>query len=762
MSPGMNAAVSATLNGRRRVDAPVVVLHDVRSRTERRLIAEWANAAHPGATVLGVDDGWLADQLDEDALLIPTRVTWVATPQRNRSRRATDVLAHLTPRRPWPLAQPMLARRAPGAVNIVVGEAATLADLRGRFEAERPGGYSLEEFIAHAAVLAIDRAERRLVGDCYKVPRRVAEQIASSAQLRDKVACLAESIGRPYAEVFDEVRDALTELVAVQSPAAIDAYRAVLAPMHARAWKVHVDQDGLEPLRALNKNHPLVFLPAHRSYADPLVLGEVLHANDFPRNHILGGNNMAIWPIGPLGKRAGVVFIRRANAEDLVYKLALREYLAHLAAKRFNLEWYIEGGRTRTGKLRPPKFGLLAYLTRALEENRTDDVLLVPVSIVYDHMYEVLALSDEQGGAAKAAEGTRWLARYVRGQLRNRGNAWVRFGEPFSLRQALADAGGGKAQLEKVAFRICDGINRATPMTPTALVSFALLGTHNRALTLAEVRRVALPLLDYLDSRGVAGPADSLRSDKALVETLEQLVEVGVATMFSGGPEPVWSVTPGQHRVAAFYRNQALHHLVTRAIVELALLQVARRDSVTNPLEAAYAEALRLRDLLKFEFFFPTTEQFRADVVAELELLDPDWYEQSGSEAGAAQLLASSQVLVAHRAFRSFFDAQLVVAEALRGKDPAAELDEEALLHECLGLGQQMWLRGRLHRADSVSRELYATALRLARHRGLVDGDSRTVRKARTEFATTVRDVLARMSRIADLEQEILAEGTAR
>jgi len=755
------SVVPTRLNGHPCLEPPVVVLHDVRSRTERRLVTEWAHTAHPGATVLGIDDGWLAEQLDEDALLVPTRVAWVASPQRSGVRRRSDVLAHLTPRRPWPVAQPLLARRAPGAVNVVVGEAATLADLRSRFDAEQPGGSSLEEFIAHAAILAIDRAERRLVGDRYKVPRRVAEQIASSAHLRDKVANLADKLDRPFDEVLAEVQDCLAELVAVQSPAAIDAYRAVLAPMHARAWKVHVDQEGLEPLRALNKNHPLVFLPAHRSYADPLVLGEVLHANDFPRNHILGGNNMAFWPIGPLGKRAGLVFIRRANAEDLVYKLALREYLAHLAAKRFNLEWYIEGGRTRTGKLRPPKFGLLAYLTRALEENRTDDVQLVPVSIVYDHMSEVSALSDEQGGAAKAAEGTRWLARYIRGQLSSRGNAWVRFGEPFSLREALSDAGEGKRQLEKVAFRICDGINRATPMTPTALVSFALLGTHSRALTLPEVRRVTLPLLDYLNRRGDTGPADALRSGDCLLETLDQLVEVGVATRFSGGPEPVWSVTPGQHRVAAFYRNAALHHLVTRAIVELVLLQVARRGVGSKPLEAAYAEALRLRDLLKFEFFFPPTEQFRNDVVAELELLDPDWFEQSGTELGAERLLASSHVLVAHRAFRTFFDAQLVIAEALAAKDPAADLDEELLLAECLGLGQQMWLRGQLHRADSVSRELYSTALRLARHRGLVDGEDKVVRKARAEFATTVRDVLTRMNRIADLEQEILAEGTA-
>ncbi|KQY57244.1 glycerol-3-phosphate 1-O-acyltransferase [Nocardioides sp. Root140] len=736
---------------------PVVVLHDVRSRTERRLVTEWARETHPGSCVRGVDDGWLAEQFDEEALLVPARVAWVAAPG-SSTRRATDVLGHLTPLRPWPVAQPLLARRVPGAVTIVVGEAATLADLRRRFAEEHQGGDSMEEFIRHAAILSSDRAERRLIGDRYKVPRRVAEQIASSARLRDKVRAFAAETGTTYDAVFDEVQDCLTELVAVQSPAAIDAYRTVLSPMHSRAWKVHVDQDSLEPLRALNKKSALIFLPAHRSYADPLVLGEVLHTHDFPRNHTLGGANMAIWPIGPLGKRAGMVFIRRANANDGAYKLALREYLAHLAAKRFNLEWYIEGGRTRTGKLRPPKFGLLSYLTRALRENRTDDVQLVPVSIVYDHMSEVGALSDEQGGAKKAAEGSRWLARYVRGQLRNSGNAWVQFGEPFSLREALADAGEGNAQLEKVAFRICDGINRATLMTPTALVTFALLGTHHRALTLAEIRRVALPLLDYLDSRGLAGPADVLRSDDAVLETLDKLVESGVTTLYSGGPEPVWSVSPGQHRVAAFYRNGAIHHLVTRAIVELALLHVGDGEEDTNPRDEAYAEAVRLRDLLKFEFFFPTTRQFRADVVAECELFDPDWFERAGTESGLANLLASSKVLVAHRAFRSFFDAQLVVAEALLSKEPGIPLDEEALLVECLGLGHQMWLQGRLHRADSVSRELYATALKLARHRGLVEGDAETVRRARVEFAATVTDVLARMSRIADLEEEILKE----
>ncbi len=159
-----------------------------------------------------------------------------------------------------------------------------------------------------------------------------------------------------------------------------------------------------------------MFLPTHRSYADPLVLAEVLRDNDLPRNTVLGGNNMSFWPIGPLGKRAGVVFIRRSSGDDPVYQLALREYIAHLVSKRFNLEWYVEGGRSRTGKLRKPRLGPARTTWRgALDDGRAPDVALVPTSIVYDRLYELDAMAAEQGGSGKSAEGLGWLAQLRRG-----------------------------------------------------------------------------------------------------------------------------------------------------------------------------------------------------------------------------------------------------------------------------------------------------------------------------------------------------------
>jgi len=107
-------------------------------------------------------------------------------------------------------------------------------------------------------------------------------------------------------------------------------------------------------LRELNTLHPLIFLPSHRSYADTLVLAGVLARHDFPRNHVMGGSNLSFWPVAPLARRAGMVFIRRSFGDDEIYKAVVQEYFGYLLSKRFNLEWYFEGGRSRTGKLPPP------------------------------------------------------------------------------------------------------------------------------------------------------------------------------------------------------------------------------------------------------------------------------------------------------------------------------------------------------------------------------------------------------------------------
>jgi glycerol-3-phosphate O-acyltransferase len=315
---------------------------------------------------------------------------------------------------------------------------------------------------------------------------------------------------------------------------------------------------------------------------------------------------------------------------------------------------------------------------------------------------------------------------------------------PLSLRQALADAGEGSAQLEKVAFRIMVGINRATPVTATSLVTFALLSVRDRALTLEEVREVIAPLLDHLDAREIPGPAADLRDASAVNDTLAWLVDGGVVRVYGDGAEPVWSIAPDQHHVAAFYRNGMLHHVLNRAVMELVMLDLATNPPQGDGTDAAWQKALALRDLLKFDFFFSRKTRYAEQVADEARRLG---WDGSNDPDEARRRLAAAPVLLAHGVLRPFIDAQFVVAGCLatRGDEPLT--DNDRFIHECLAQGRQLLLQGRVHGADSVSRELFATALQLAANRGLVEGDA-AGRQEWVAQLVTYRDLLARIAQI--------------
>ncbi|MBO0816416.1 MAG: 1-acyl-sn-glycerol-3-phosphate acyltransferase, partial [Actinobacteria bacterium] len=611
----------------------LILLAGSPSAAERTLVTQWLrDGGIRPAAILPLGGPGLARSLDQAVpatVVTAVRVVWLPRERGGERRvRWADIVSQVNPRRPPAFWQNRIVRREPDRARMVVAEPATVAALRGRWG----GTGSFAHFVSRQAKLALDRSERAMLGHRYKVPKEVTEAIVDRPEFRTDVARLADRLGLTEQEAMVRAEADLDSLVASMSPVAVDLLSSTLRPLHAYAWDVQADTAGLDWLRALNREHALVFLPSHRSYADPLLLADVLAEHDFPPNHVLGGDNLRFWPIAPLARRAGVVFIRRSFSDDEVYKLALREYLGFLLAKRFNLEWYMEGGRSRTGKLRPPRYGLLAYVAEAIARGQAEDAWLVPVAITYDQLREVSAMAAEQAGAAKKAEGLGWLAAYARGQLARVGTVYVRFAEPISLRAALPPGGpdGGptspdpaappsarpdpaappsarpdpaapprdawRLALQKVAFEVAVRINRVTPATATALVTLALLGVRDRALTLGQVRGVLEPLRGYLSERRLPYSREILDTDAGVRRVLGALAQQNVVTVYAGGEEPVYAIERGQHLVAAFYRNSAIHHFVNRAVAELVLL---------SPPAERWDEAMQLRDQLKFEFFFP-------------------------------------------------------------------------------------------------------------------------------------------------------------
>lgn len=780
----------------RSASAPVLaIMTGGTSATERRLIEEWVATSDEGRGVTKVIDAesGLADELAQyaEALILPVRVAWLPMLQRDATTSRWSELALMaTPRRPASWIQRRLAARDPERQRVLTGAPAMLSQLRTRHR-RTVGSHAADpedfaRFVRRAAIVTLDRAERSFIGDRYKVPHNVVEEISSRAEFRSHLVRIAEETGISEKEAIDRAHDALDELVAVQSRAAIDVFQALMDPLHSSTWNVIADESGLDRLRELNKKHALVFLPSHRSYVDTLVLGDVLARNDFPRNHVMGGANLRIWPIADIARRAGLVFIRRSFGDDRIYKAVVEEYFGYLLSKRFNLEWYFEGGRSRTGKLRSPRYGLLSYVAHAVTSGRVEDVYLVPVSITYDRLYEVSVMAAEQEGATKQAEGLKWLAKYARSQRSTTGgNAHVRFGEPISLSPRLAptDASADEQRiaLQKVAFEVAVGINSSTPVTANALLTLTLLGVRDHAQTLDQILKVVAPILDYIEARGLPTTGlDRLRDPLGLQTVLARLTRAKVVTSYDGGEETVYAIERGQHLVAAFYRNNAIHWFVNRAILELSILHVAETMPADEDLtareviEAAWTEANRIRDQLKFEFFFPTRRVFVDELRDEMDLLDPDWEERRPNSDSLVDVLTGSRVLMAHRVLRSFVDAQLVVAErlALRGDEELARKDSaatDALVAECEKVGRQMLLQGRLHGPESLSRELFVGALDLMANLGLLrdapretEGDTphEGLASRRQASAAYARDLVRRVRTIESMDASIRAEVT--
>jgi glycerol-3-phosphate O-acyltransferase len=757
----------------------VTFLLDASSRIERRLLKAWIERHRPDEPVavdcidipptrrrrrvsLSKLEACLA--ADDHVVLAPLRVAWLPRKRNGvRSARLSDLLGLGDPRDPSVPRQHVLLRRERDRCRIVAGEPATAGELRARWRSAGAIGTDetsgLAEFVARQAVLALERAERQLRGARYKVPRLVHEDILGRPAFQGGIAHLARELSRSEKRVAREASRYLREIAAAHSPFVIDLVAQLIHKMYTRGYgeRLHYDPEKLAGIEALGQRHPVVFLPTHKSNLDHLVLQYMLHEHGHSPNHTAGGINMNFFPVGPLVRRSGLFFIRRSFKDNSVYKFVLQHYIDYLIEKRFSLEWYLEGGRSRTGKLLPPRFGLLAYVVDAYRRGRADDVKLVPVSIAYDQITDVHDYAAEQSGGAKETESFSWFVGIVRRLSRSYGDIHITFGEPLSLAKVLGPPDPSRRpnpdekslELQKLAFETCVRINAVTPITATSLVTLALLGAGDQACTVEELRQRLGNLLDDVERRRLptAGELD-LDRPEGVERALDALVANDVVTRFAEGSECVYLIGPDQQLAAAYYRNSIIHFFVNPAIAELALLAAADEDA-GDRVAAFWSAAMQLRDLLKFELFFAEKEIFRGELRREVAARDADWEETLRRGAEPIQALVRRfKPFNAHRVLRPFLESYRIVADHLERMDPGEPVDESKVVSACTGLGKQYHLQRRIRSAASVSQVLFKTALRLADNRGLLDSSEPELAARRAVFAEEVRAAIRRTDAI--------------
>lgn len=701
---------------------------------------------------------------EDDPLLAPLRIAWLPKKVDGaRKVRFRDLLTFGDPRDPSRLHEKWVLHFQPDRCRIVCGQPAPLSELRARWleanESSVTPVRSLVEFVALQAGLALERAERQLRGMRYKVPRFVHEDLIGSVRFRCGLSQLCRELGKSESGALRDAKRYLQEIAATHSPLVIDLAARLIRWLYTRSYsKLCYDREALAKIYSLAQKRPVVFLPSHKSNLDHLVLQYALYENGHPPNHTAGGINMNFFPVGPLLRRSGTFFIRRSFRDNHVYKFVLRQYVEYLIENRFPLEWYIEGGRSRSGKLLPPRFGMLAYVVDAYRCGRSEDVVLVPVSIAYDQIPDVGDYANEQRGGKKQKESLGWFVRTLQTLRRKNGEIYLQFAEPISLRERLGppptctpNGDAPDLEIQKLGFEVCVQINRVTPITPISLVTLALLSVDDRALSLEEIRLELRDILAYVAQHALPTTVPlQLHSASGVCEALQPLLKNEIVACFSEGQEDVYTIEDDAYLSAAYYRNTIIHFFLAGAIVEIALI-AAMRKGAEDPIARFWTEVMEIRDLLKFEFFFADKEHFQAEIRAELNLLSADWENglRQGTE-GVRALLQRVRPLKAHLVLRPFFAAYRVVGDALEKHDARAKIDEEDFLAGCLALGKQYRLQQRIRSSESLSKVLFATALDLARNRHLLAPEP-GIAQRRSQFAKEIRDMLHRTDTIQAL-----------
>ncbi|MFT3915690.1 MAG: 1-acyl-sn-glycerol-3-phosphate acyltransferase [Anaeromyxobacteraceae bacterium] len=596
------------------------------------------------------------------------------------------------------------------------------------------------------------RQFRTAVGPRLKTPSRVREKVLRDRTLRAAIEAVAAESGRAPAAVEAEARKDLAEISARYDPRLVQVARAFLAWVFGRLYtSVEVDEAGLARLKKLAAERPIVLCPSHKSHIDYLVLSWLLFDNGMTPPHIAAGINLAFWPFDGIARKGGAFFIRRTVKGDKIYTAVLRAYVKHLLKERFPQEFYVEGGRSRTGKLLFPKTGLISMEVDAWLDGAADDVVFVPVSIDYERLIEASSYVRELSGAEKQKESFGALLGSAKVLLRRYQRLYVQFEEPISLRQVAEERLGERASaltldeawsggeataalapplapgmrgapaeakrqlVQALGNRIAYGISRAVTVTPIGLVAATLLSHARRGLGAPEVAR-RVELLRYIAAEGgarfardLAGAPSDPREEGPIADAVGVLAAGGLVTVEVAAGETIYIVPDDKRLVLDYHRNAVIHRFVAPALVSAAI--VAGGGSTT--LDAAHERALFLSRLFKLEFMYRPGATF--DEIFDWNL---SFLERIGAVAREAYRLAPGKEQ-GHLAFlaefiRAYLEAYRLTGEAVQallGAEGAAPVERRALVGQVQERGRADFLSGRVALREALSRATLENAI---------------------------------------------------
>jgi glycerol-3-phosphate O-acyltransferase len=584
----------------------------------------------------------------------------------------------------------------------------------------------------------ISRHRQSITGPALKSRAELKESILTGERFQQFMQTHAENRQVPLAKVRANAGDCIDEISAAPSPGWIRFYSGIVGWILRTIFDgVALDAEGLAAVKRMALQGPIVFIPSHKSHVDYLILSYVLYHNDLPCPLVAAGKNLSFWPIGPLFRRGGAFFIRRSFKGAVLYAQAFAEYVHKILEEGFSIEQFIEGGRSRTGKMLQPKLGLLSILLTALRNGASRDLTIVPVSIGYDRVLEEKSYLEEIEGRQKQPENF-WQVIRARKFLRRRyGKVYLQFAEPVSVNELAGRSGGALAAMSPKDFngfcrslgtRIVHAINQVAVVTPHALAAAAILNSGRERVDAEEVMTAVELYLNHLDAMGVK-LTDTLIMDhrRATLHALESYAQRKILEpadeAAAPGATPGYLLKDSKRPHLEYYKNTCVAFFVPAAFTALAILQADAFQLSASGLHARYAS---LQDLFCNEFVFdadtPTEHHLRAALnrfIEEAALMPhpslADTYNVTAVGYRKLRLFAMFM--------KALLESYWVVLAYLRQKPEGADAKDR--LRKIASHGERMHRLREIEQREALSKVAYENALELFTSRTSRRADAR-------------------------------------
>ena len=487
--------------------------------------------------------------------------------------------------------------------------------------------------------------KQSIIGPDLSHRRTLLDELLAAPAVDAAIMTVAEASERPRHRVAAQAYRYASEIASDQSYRVIRFFSIILTWLWNRLYN-GIEVSHLERVRAVSDNAEIVYVPCHRSHIDYLLLSYVLYHNGLALPHIAAGINLNLFLVGPLLRRAGAFFMRRSFKEDLLYKAVFDEYIHLLLSKGYSLEYFVEGGRSRTGGMLTPRPGMINMTLRGYYRDHHRDIQFVPVYFSYERVLEISSYLDERKGHQKKTESLRDLFGVFRYFKLDFGQVSVNFGEPISLEQFLSmrvdsdlemiEPDKHKAICRELGHHIVQGINAAIPVNPTQILATLFVHAGHLEIPEERLRRQLRFLTTLIEADQISSIFD--QSDAQIIDYF--LSTSGAERQLRDG-EPMITITPGGLIDMRYYSNSVTHLFVLPSLIANRLIQEPMIDP--EPFFDQLTVLAPLLDAICFSKLAPSAERINE----LLEIFDYKTEDQQVPSARVDSPLASDLIQIA-------------------------------------------------------------------------------------------------------------------